>query len=48
MGDVVLTRTLTSCTQATGPLYSELLSDIDTLVATDSAFSLGHWLKMAR
>lgn len=33
---------------ATGSLYEELLGDIDELVATDGAFSLGAWLAMAR
>ena len=33
---------------ASGAFYAELLRDIDTLVATESAFLLGPWLEMAR
>jgi alpha-N-acetylglucosaminidase len=33
---------------ATGSLYIELLSDVDALVGTDSAFMLGPWLAAAR
>jgi alpha-N-acetylglucosaminidase len=32
----------------TGQLFIELLRDIDTLVATDSAFLLGPWIESAR
>ena len=31
----------------TAQVYAQVLSDIDELVATDSAFLLGSWLKMA-
>jgi alpha-N-acetylglucosaminidase len=34
--------------KASGEFYAELLHDMDTLVATDSAFLLGPWLLMAR
>jgi len=33
---------------STGILYIELLNDVDTLVATDSAFLLGPWIESAR
>lgn len=33
---------------ATGAAYAELLHDLDTLVATDTAFMLGPWIEMAR
>jgi len=32
----------------TGELYIDILRDVDTLVATDSAFMLGPWISMAR
>lgn len=34
--------------QQTGNLYIQLLADVDTLVATDSAFLLGPWIESAR
>ena len=34
--------------KATGGLYTDLLADIDALVATDSAFLLGPWIAAAR
>jgi len=33
---------------ATGGLYTELLSDLDALLATDTAFQLGPWVASAR
>ena len=34
--------------QATGEYYAEVLNDVDTLVATDSAFLVGPWIEMAK
>lgn len=34
--------------ESTGTLYSNILDDIDALVATESGFLLGPWIEMAR
>ena len=33
---------------SSGGLYMQILEDLDSLVATDTAFLLGPWLEMAR
>ena len=34
--------------EATGKYYAEVLTDLDTLLATDTALSVGPWLEMAK